>query len=61
MRRQGQKQVIHRYNYGGTSGDAFVTFTLQEKDPAFILNFPVVERNQSPNLIPNSRPTRNEN
>ena len=61
MRRQGQKQVTHRYNYGGTSGDAFVTFTLQEKDPAFILNFPIVERNQSPNLVPNSRPTRNEN
>ena len=53
--------MTHRYNYGGTSGDAFVTFTLQEKDPAFILNFPIVERNQSPNLVPNSRPTRNEN
>ena len=60
MRRQGQKQVIHRYNYGGTSGNSFVTFTLKEKDPAFILDFPLVERNQSPNLMPNSRPARNE-
>ena len=61
MRRQGQKQVTHRYNYAGTSGNTFVTFTLQEKDPAFILNFPIAERNQSPNLVPNSRPARNEN
>jgi len=60
MRRQGQKQVIHRYNYGGTSGNSFVTFTLKEKDPSFILDFPLAERNQSPNLMPNSRPVRNE-
>ena len=61
MRRQGQKEVTHRYNYAGTSGNTFVTFTLQRKDPAFILNFPIAERNQSPNLRPNSRPARNEN
>lgn len=60
MRRQGQKSVSHRYNYCGTSGNTFVTFTLQEKDPAFILNFPIAERNQSPNLGVNSRPVRNE-
>ena len=60
MRRQGQKKVVHRYNYGGTSGNSFVTFTLAEKDPAYILNFPLDERNQSPNLEPNSRPMRAE-
>ncbi|MDY4043803.1 MAG: RagB/SusD family nutrient uptake outer membrane protein [Marinifilaceae bacterium] len=60
MRRQGQKKVVHRYNYGGTSGNSFVTFTLAEKDPAYILNFPLAERNQSPNLEPNSRPMRAE-
>lgn len=60
MRRQGQKKVVHRYNNGGTNGDSFRTYTLKEKDPAFILDFPLAERNQSPNLIPNSRPARNE-
>lgn len=60
MRRQGQKKVVHRLNTGGTSGNSFMTFTLQEKDPAFILNFPIDERKQSPSLVPNSRPQRNE-
>ena len=60
MRRQGQKAVTHRYNYGGTSGDSFVTFTLQDHDPAFVLNFPLDERELEPDLEPNSRPNRAE-
>lgn len=60
MRRQGQKKVVHRYNYAGTSGNTFITFTLEEKDPAFVLDFPIAERNQSPSLVPNTRPLRNE-
>ena len=60
MRRQGQKQVTHRYNYGGTSGDSFVTFTLEDHDPAYVLNFPMDEREITPTLEPNNRPNRTE-
>lgn len=60
LRRQGQKQLVHRYNYGGTSGDSFVTFTLEDHDPAYVLNFPMDEREITPSLEPNNRPNRTE-
>lgn len=60
LRRQGQKRLIHRYNYGGTSGNSFVTFTLEEHDPAYVLNFPMDERELTPSLVPNTRPNRIE-
>jgi tetratricopeptide (TPR) repeat protein len=58
MRREGQKKVVHRYNECGTSGNNFQVYTLEDHDPAFVLNFPLAERKLSPSMPTNSRPQR---
>lgn len=58
MRREGQKKVVHRYNECGTSGNNFQTYTLEDHDAAFVLNFPSAERALCPNMPTNSRPQR---
>lgn len=52
MRRQGQKPITRTWTITNE------TFRLEEKDPAFILNFPPSERLFDDNLIQNQRPDR---
>lgn len=51
LRRTGQPMLQHEI-----LGEVYV---LQEKDPAYVLNFPLGEREFDPDLIPNLRPVRN--
>lgn len=51
MRRTGQQEVIHHW----ASGE---TYRLAHKDPAYVLNFPLAEREYDRGLIVNSRPDR---
>ncbi|HEY8387831.1 MAG TPA: RagB/SusD family nutrient uptake outer membrane protein, partial [Parasegetibacter sp.] len=51
LRRTGQPRLEHKWNTE--------TYVLQEKDPAYILNFPREELEFNPELVPNLRPQRN--
>lgn len=58
LRRTGQPSIEHRYTEGAAG---YQTFVLDEKDPAYILNFPILERENdltSGILVPNARPDR---
>lgn len=51
LRRTGQPMLTHEWE-----GDVYV---LQQKDPAYIMNFPRQELEFNPDLQPNPRPVRN--
>ncbi len=51
LRRIGQPAIRHNWKGGEI-------YELQEKDPAYLLNFPMEERNYNTALVPNPRPDR---
>lgn len=53
LRREGRPQLEHPWK-----GKA--KYLLEKEDPAYVLNFPIAEREYNPELLPNSRPIRKE-
>lgn len=53
LRRTEQPKVVHQWRNG--------TYTLQQEDPAYVLNFPTLEREYNGGkLLPNNRPVRTQ-
>lgn len=53
LRRIGQPEITHEWKNN-------LIYKLEEKDPAYVMNFPKYEREFNPELVENPRPVRNE-